>query len=326
MPSDDVNPLRLDPRAVEEYFRLGASTAFVLLQSPQVIMRIDPTNEAIELMLPARGADPKVTDFERLDIRRFMQDHNEWFKLVIDASQMHYEAYSLVESIVDQIGSGASFRHAVSEALFNFKELLIRRRKLTEEKEIGLIGELLVLRHAIEKVGEENALTAWLGPLAEEHDFAFVDYDAEVKTTKSESRIHLIGSETQLEPSPGRPLFLISIQVTLAGGAATGFTLPSLISEIEQCLNTGLRAFLMSLERLGWNKEDSDLYQRRYQLRTAPSAYSVDELFPAITPRRLDRVVPKRANILGVNYRVNVSDLECATVGFPLHEFCEVPE
>lgn len=322
---DENNPAHLDPRAVEEYFALGASSAFVLLRSPLVRMRIDPNNERVELTLPAVGADPEVTSFERLSVERFAYDDDEWFRLVIDATDMHYEAYALAESIVDQLRAGASFRHSVSEALFSFKELLAGRRRLTEEREFGLIGELLVLKHVIEKSGEAAALRAWLGPLAEEHDFAFAEFDAEIKTTKSESRTHVIGSETQLEPSQGRPLLLLSIQLTSAGAAAQGFTLPSLVSDVRSLLDFGLRSFDSTLEGLGWRENDSDLYRNRYRLRSAPRAYLVDEQFPAITSERLDRVVPKRANVVGVSYRVNVTDLDHCAIDSPLDEFCEAP-
>lgn len=323
---DEDNAAHLDPRAVEEYFELGASSAFVLLRSPLVRMRIDPNEEKVELTLPAIGADPEVTSFERFSVERFVRESGEeWFRLSIDAADMHYEAYAIAESIVDQLRAGASFRHSVSEALFSFKELLAGRRRLTEERELGVIGELLVLKHVIATSGEEAALGAWLGPLAEEHDFAFAGFDAEIKTTKSESRTHVIGSETQLEPSPGRPLLLVSIQLTPAGRAVQGFTLPSLVSDVRSLLDSGLRTFDSTLKGLDWRENDSDLYRRRYRLRSVPRAYLVDEQFPAITSERLDKVVPKRANVVGVNYRVNVTDLDHCATDSPLDEFCEVP-
>lgn len=324
--TNEVNAAHLDPRAVEEYFELGASSAFVLLRFPLVRMRIDPNEQTVELTLPAIGVAPEVTSFERFTVERFVRENGEeWFRLSIDAADMHYEAYAVAESIVDQLRDGASFRHAVSEALFSFKELLAGRRRLTEESELGLVGELLVLKHVIAASGEETALGAWLGPLAEEHDFAFAGFDAEIKTTRSESRTHVIGSETQLEPSPGRPLMLVSIQLTLAGRAVEGFTLPSLVSDVRSLLDSGLRAFDSTLDSLGWRENDSDLYQNRYRLRSVPRAYLVDEQFPAITSERLDKVVPKRANVVGVNYRVNVTDLDYCVIDSPLDNFCEVP-
>lgn len=326
MTNDDQDPAHLDPRSVEEYFRLGVPAAFVLHHAPVVRMEIDPEDETIELTTPAVGSDPDVTAFERLSFSRVAREGEEWFRLRVDAREMRYEAYVLLESVADQLRAGASFRHAVSEAVVSLKDLLASRRRLTEEKELGLIGELLVLRHVIASQGEIDAMAAWLGPLAEEHDFGFPAFDAEVKTTKSESRIHLIGSETQLEPSPGRPLRLISIQLTRAGNAADGFTLAALILDIRSSLDQTRRTFDLALEGLGWHDADADLYRNRYQLRTVPRAYDVDDDFPAITSARLDAVIPNRSHVGGVTYRVNVTDLAHTSVGSPLDDFCEEPE
>lgn len=326
MAISEDHPTHLDPRTVEEYFRLGVKTAFDLHTDPLLRMEIDPGHESIELTTPAAGSDPEVTSFERLTFNRFRRPTEEWFRLTIDARDMHYEAYVLVESVVDQLRAGASFRHAVSEALVSLKELLSSRSRLTEEKTLGLIGELLVLRHVIDSSGERTAIESWLGPHAEEHDFGFPDFGAEVKTTKSEQRVHVIGSETQLEPSPGTPLHLISIQVTRAGTGAQGITLPSLITDVRGMLDNARRTFDAALEGLGWRDADADLYQVRYQLRSTPRAYLVDDDFPAITSARLDAVIPNRSNVSSVSYRVNVTELEHSSIGAPLDDFCEVPE
>lgn len=322
----DDHPAHLDPRAVEDYFRLGVRTAFDLSEDPPVRMEIDPAAETIDLSTPAGGADPDVASFERLSLDRFVKHGASWFRLAVDAREMHYEGYVLIESVVDLLRSGASFRHAVSEALVSFRELLASRRHLTEEKVMGLMGELLVLRHVMAAEGEKVAIESWLGPAAEEHDFGFHDFDAEVKTTKSEHRVHVIGSQTQLEPSPGIPLHLVSIQLTRAGASVRGFTLPSLIAEIRSSLDHSVRSFDLALEGLGWRAADKDLYQVRYQLRSTPRAYLVDACFPAITSARLGDVVPNVMNVSSVSYRVNVTDLPHAAIGAPLHDFCEVPE
>jgi len=324
--TDDVRPDHLDPRSVEAYFRVGVRTAFDLGQDPPVRMEIDPASETIELMTPAAGGDPEVSAFERLAFSRIARDDAEWFRLRIDAQDMHYEGYMLIESVVDLLRSGASFRHAVSEALVSLKELLANRRRLTDEKVTGLIGELLVLRHAIDSVGELMAIESWLGPDAAEHDFAFPDFEAEVKTTTSEHRVHVIGSETQLEASPGTPLILVSIQITRAGTGTQGFTLPSLIEEVRGSLDHSIRSFDLALEGLGWRAEDADLYRRTYQLRSVPRAYLVDSTFPAITSARLGVVVPNVVNVSAVSYRVDVTDLPFIGADSPLHDFCEAPE
>lgn len=321
------DPPHLDPETVEEYFRLGVPTAFLFSTRPRVQLEIDPPEQQLRLICPIIGAEPDVAAYERLTCERTdFAGAGEQYQLTVDALDMHYEAYVLIESIVDQLRGGASFRHAVSESLDSLKDLLSNRKKLTDEKVTGLIGELLVLRHVLDEHGEQSAIDAWLGPFAEEHDFGFENYDAEVKTTRSEARVHRIGSETQLQPGPERPLFLISVQITPAGNARESFTLGSLIESTRALLDSSVETFDSALDGLGWQQSDADLYRTRFQVRSVPRAYLIDEDFPAITTAHLDAVVPQRVLVSAVSYRVDVTHLPHAAAPSPLSDFCEVPE
>lgn len=322
----EAAPGHLDPDTVEEYFRLGVPTAFVLSEKPRTQLEIDPVQQQLRLICPVIGAEPDVAAYERLSCERIRIGGEERYRLSVDALDMHYEAYVLIESVVDQLRDGASFRLAVSNSLEGLKDLLSSRKKLTDEKIIGLLGELLVLNHVIQTQGEDAAVEAWLGPLAEEHDFGFEYFDAEVKTTRSEVRSHWIGSETQLEPVPGRPLYLVSMQVTRAGHAKDAFTLADLVADTRLILDGRLDEFDRALEGLGWRDADADLYRVRYQERSVPRGYLVDDEFPAITSPRLKAVVPQRILVSGVSYRVDVTNLPHSAVPAPLAELCEVSE
>lgn len=321
----DPDPEHLTPDTVEEYFRAAAPTAFQLSVKRQVSLEIDPGRQQLRLSCPVEGDVPDVTSFARISIGRspLAGRNGEWFVLSIDATGIHYEAYALVESIVDQMRSGASFRNAISESLLQLKGLLASRKRMTEEKEAGLIGELLVLKHVILSEGEESALQSWLGPASEEHDFGFAHFDVEVKTTRSEDRVHRIGSETQLEPEPSRPLYLVSVQITLAGEASQGFSLGELVREIRLVLDSSRRKFDSALERVGWVDADNDLYTARFQERSRARGYLVDPDFPAITRSRLDEVIPQRIRVSAVSYLVDVTGLGSDELPAPLADFCE---
>lgn len=318
-------PERMDPATVESYFKLGFPAGFTLLDAPHARMTIDPTREEIRLETPALGSTPEVTAYEHLGVGVIERSGERWFDLRVDATDSRYEAYILIVSIVDQMRSGASVRHAVSEALTALKDLLKSRQRLTEEKVAGLIGELLVFNHVHNVLGEDAAMASWLGPLAEQHDFGLPEFDAEVKTTKSDSRVHVIGSETQLAPVPERPLYLISVQITRAGAASGGFSLPDLVASTRAKLDRSRRAFDPALESLGWRDEDADLYSTKFVVRSTPRAFLVGEDFPAITPARLDSVVPQRPLVTGVSYRVDVSQLPFSAAPSPLDTLCEEP-
>ncbi|WFR83889.1 PD-(D/E)XK motif protein [Arthrobacter sp. Y-9] len=317
----------LSPDTVEEYFSAGVEAAFTLSESTDSVLEIDPSRQELRLISPALGGDPDVASYEHIRVERInvIGKQGDWFRLTVNATYLHYEAYVLIVSIVDQLESGASFRHAVSESLAGLKGLLSSRRKMSDEKEAGLLGELIVLGHAIDRLGEDQAMQAWLGPYSEEHDFGFEDFDVEVKTTRSESRVHVIGTESQLQPAGDRTLYLLSLQVTLAGASGDGFTLAELITSIRRRIDRARRTFDTALQGLGWADEAADLYVTRFQVRSTPRAYFVDDQFPAITAPRLDQVVPQRILVSAVSYRVDVSHLNFVVPPAPLEDFCEEP-
>ena len=220
---------------------------------------------------------------------------------------------------------GSSFEHAVLASIADMKHLLASRGRLTDQAETGLWGELLVLEHIIGRAGEETALESWLGAAASEHDFSFPTFEAEVKTTRAESRRHLVRGDSQLQESPDRPLFLISIQTTLAGSASTGRTLPQMIAAIRGRLRTRVTHFDAALQALGYRDTDADLYDTKLQLRSNPRAYAIDAGFPVITMWRLGEVVPNAHLVSDLSYRVDVAGLSFRPIPAPLDDFCEAP-
>lgn len=313
----------LTPETLAEYFRAGTTTMQPLSSSPPSRLRIDPTSETLELFVPAQGAEPDITSMSRMNLDVVDLDGNDWFQLQVDAQGMHHEAYSVLASIVDDMTSGYAFVTATSNALHSYRDLLNKRAGLTPERQQGLIGELMVLRYLRDRLGGPTALESWLGPAAEQHDFAFAAFDAEVKTTTSERRNHRIGTENQLEPSVDRPLWLVSVQLTRAGAAGAGESLASMVGEMRTSFGMGNDRFLDALRTIGWRDDDHDLYQARYVLRTAPGAYRVDTQFPAITRPRVDTVVPKSELVSEVSYRVDLTTLDSETPPAPLAGFVE---
>lgn len=314
---------RLTAATLETYFAAGTVVALRLGDTPACTLRIDPPNDRLELWSPAVGPEPDVTSLSRVTVSIEEADAGLCFVLTVDARGAHLEAYSLIAAVVDDLTAGRAFHVATARSLAAFRDLLAGRGRLSEQKALGLLGELLVLECLVQAAGEHPAVEAWLGPRSEEHDFVLDDVDAEVKTTLTERRSHMIGTETQLQPSPSRPLWLVSIQLTRAGTAVNGFTLPDVISRIRESLTTTTDAVTGHLRTQGWRDADADLYRERYMARARPAAYLVDERFPAITRDRLDSVVP-RADLVGhVTYRVDVTGLDAGAPPGPLGNFVE---
>lgn len=317
----DEGRQHLTPETLETYFGSHVVVPVLLAHSPICRLRIDPPAQSLQLWTPVAGPEPDVTAMDRVSLITEDMDDGQWYVLEVDATGAHYEAYSLIAAVVDDLVAGRPLHVAMARSVDTFLELLANRSRLSEEKTVGLIGELLLLESLIEHLGQDSALAGWLGPESEEHDFVLSDLDAEVKTTLSERRTHIIGTETQLQPSPHRPLWLVSVQLTRAGDAVQGFGLPDVIGRVRLTLNRAAETFIGHLRTLGWNDADADLYRERYLLRTTPAAYLVDDRFPALTRQRIDGVVPQPELVSAVSYRVDVSSMIPGTAPAALAPF-----
>jgi len=311
----------LNPETLNAYFAALTPTIQPLSTDPDCWLRIDPSREVLELLTPESGESPDLVTYERLRVDLDDMEGRPCFRLEVDTTAGRYEAYSLLATIVDAMCSGQTFAVATQASVQSFKDLFSKRRGLTPQREQGLIGELLVLQHLVEEVGPKESVAAWLGPQAEEHDFVLADFDAEIKTTTSEKRAHVINSATQLLASPGRPLWLISIQLTRAGAAMASVSLSGLVGELRQRLDADRDRFIAYLGSVGWRDQDEELYRMPYMLRSLPAGYLVDDEFPAITRPRIDAVVPQPELVGGLSYRVDVSSLGVGTPPPPLEDF-----
>ncbi|PYE19545.1 putative PD-(D/E)XK family protein DUF4420 [Williamsia limnetica] len=310
----------LTPETLAEYFQATTPTVQRLSSNPHCWLRIDPIRDVLELFAEEIGDLPDLVEFERLSVDRDTIYGEACFHLRVDAEGDRYEAYSLVANIVDAMGEGQTFSAATRQSVQSFSELLSKRHQLTPEKERGLIGELLVLSGLVNVLGGPAAIESWLGPGSEEHDFALADFDAEVKTTGAEKRVHVINSATQLLALPNRPLWLVSIQLTRAGSAANSVTLSGLVSELRCRLEGDESRFISYLTSNGWRDRDDELYRTRYLLRSVPTAYQVNDTFPALTRPRINQVVPQPGLVLSISYRVDVSSLDAQVPPYPLSE------
>ena len=302
----------LTPETLAAYVDAGIPSEQRLSDTPVCVLGIDPPRGELTLRTPATGADIDVSAYRIIHTDLFEEpgDETVWFRVTVDAEGIEYEAYSLLQSVADQLQRGDDMERALHVALDAYRGLLSRNPRLSEDQEIGLFGELIALNRLIDAIGEERALPAWLGPQSEEHDFVLEDYDVEVKTTRSERRTHVIHGLGQLAPTPGRPLRLMSVQVTRAGAADRALTLPGMIERLRGRLRVGRTHFDGKLADLGWQDAHADrLYTTRLLLRSEPRFYVVDDAFPALTPTGIARILTHPEMMGGVDYRIDVTDL-----------------
>jgi hypothetical protein len=294
---------------IERYFAQALDGVLSIPGKPPTRMVVAPSRAQLAVRVPAEDAAPDVASFTNLSLDLVDDEGVTWHQLSVRIEGNLGEVYDMLCSIVDRIQiSGASFPAAVDEALESLAEILAKRRRLSDEQELGLAGELLTFMALTHEHGVALALSSWVGPQGEEHDFALPSGDLEVKVTLGERRQHWISSVTQLVPTPARDLYLVSIQLT-AAGAAEGWSLPDLVAQVRALSTQEPNPVDTVLARTNYRALDADLYSSRWALRSDPQFFLVDDEFPAISQSLLSKSVPSSQRIMDVRYRIDLTGL-----------------
>lgn len=156
---------------------------------------------------------------------------------------------------------------------------------LSAEAEIGLVGELTVLRAIIEAgVPLATAIESWVGPLDGVQDYELGTGALEVKATLSAAGFPAkIDSLEQLHDATRQPLFLIGTRLRQID---SGQSLPVLVSVIRDAAIGDAEATRLLSERLiaaGYFDAHADRYVRRFTLAET-RIIEVKDGFPRLTP------------------------------------------
>jgi hypothetical protein len=304
--------LRHLPEALLDDFIKSRPRAAVRIPGVPEIQLVFPSGAggAIALRVAWDGAAvPDLAAYEHLSADVVRTGSRAWAELLIDDPDVFRRALPVVWRITDRIQlEQHSFARAVVDTLADFRELLESAAALSADREVGLFGELTVLRCLLSAADGTQAVAAWRGPNSDEHDFDLGNGDLEVKTTTSERRIHWIGSLSQLEPSPGRPLWVLSVQVTT--GLAESVSVSGLVGELRSRLaETDLDAFEKKLYAAGWRDNYSARPMRGFTLRSRPLLLPVNADFPALTLKRMAAVDVPLSRLREISYSVDVDGL-----------------
>jgi hypothetical protein len=297
----------------EQLIHAGPPAVEVVRGEPRVEIFTDAGGARIGVRTPTPGTDFPPSPLVEIDVRQRRLGDTDVVEISTTNDALYRDFYAFACAVADRLQiDGMPAGAAVDSALEAWAALLQRLALLSDERQVGLLGELWLLRRLAATLGWTTALDAWKGSDAEEHDFSWVAADVEVKTTTSERRVHMIGSLTQLAPTGSRPLFVLSLQLTRAG-AGPGESLADAVRVVADSVITepaARRRLDEQLQRAGWRPEHAVYYRRRYVLRAPPSLVPVDDACPAITPSTLRELGPDKLARLGqVAYRVDLTDL-----------------
>jgi hypothetical protein len=301
----------LTDTALDELMASGPKTAFRIPGIPEVqLVFLSGAEGGVALRVAWDGAAvPDLSEYEHLSASVVRAGEQAWAELLIDDPEVFRRALPVVWRIADRIQLElVSFAQAVIATLADFRELLEGASVLSSDREVGLFGELTVVDCLVSTLGGAQAVVAWRGPKGDEHDFDLGTGDLEVKSTLSEKRVHWIGSLSQLEPTLGRTLWLLSIQLTT--GIVDGLTITELVAKLRSRLvGADLEAFEKKLYSAGWQEKYRITTRRRFRLRSKPLLLPVDDAFPALTQDRIVAAGMPLSRLREIVYSIDVAGL-----------------
>jgi hypothetical protein len=218
------------------------------------------------------------------------QNLAKWFAIHAfdpdDAKLFHSVVDDLCEAISHANGDRSIELAMMSAKLDHWLRFLRTSRKgLSVRRQIGLWGELFVLRKIAEKEGWHRALSWWTGSNHASHDFSFDGFAIEVKTTIARSQTVRISSLEQLDGDDLSALYLLNLKIEKVS-KPDGRTLADMVALVRSDLVSGSATDQRDLEvRLigsGYHDIHMQKYRRQRFNAVSTEIYVVDQVFPRL--------------------------------------------
>jgi len=228
--------------------------------------------------------------------------------------ELFFHFYCFVCAVADEMLLRLRSLHDAFEiTVDSFRDLIEKETVLSDEKQIGLLAELLVLIEIAKCRPWSWCLNAWHSDANAEHDFNLGATDLEVKATMLQSRSHMVGSLQQLDPSIDRKLHLASFQFT-RDDHADAMNLANIVKQIADLIELSepqsLAALNNRLHRVGYRSEHERFYSVGTAYRDAPLVFDVDDDFPRLVRSTLVFQNSSLSPRIGqVSYRINLDGL-----------------
>jgi len=199
----------------------------------------------------------------------------------------------------------ANTDESVWAVINDYSDLLKKAKteRLSNEEEVGLVGELIVLHNLMSNGHGSNELDYWKGPSGGLHDFVREDtWEIEVKTSLNPNPVAKVHPIEQLEPI-SVPFHLVVVK--LKSDKTKGTSLPEWIDLITQKLTSAKnkKALIDILLEAGYKGEHRSKYTRKFVFDEA-ERYKIDKSTQTLCPINID----SKAKFVDVRWTLRSSD------------------
>ena len=279
---------------------------------------VDTDNNCLLILQHALDSHPKgrLPKLRGLDIETKIPQDSKHALLVIRLKDS--EQREVFHRLCLDIIAATRLAHTESEAIERFLARTWRwhrmlrsgrDERLSDEKQKGLIGELVLMqRHLFQMIGIEASIRSWTGPLDAPKDFEIGRICIEVKARRGAATpFVVISTEHQLDISGLDTLFLVVSEVTgTSSDDPDGFTISdlarSILNDLQARDASALELFEQRLLAVGFDWGDD--YTDKKWLVGPEHIFEVLAGFPRITAD----LYP--SGITNVRYAISLQDCE----------------
>jgi hypothetical protein len=272
-----------------------------------LLMAMD-TAGSLHLLIPVHSGPTgtKPPDLNGLKVRHRLLESGEFLDLA--ATPSHEQVFNPVcKDVLDAILREHRDPWSAVAAIIRTWQSAWKpiRPEMDKTIQVGLFGELLVLRTLMIPCLGPAAVGQWSGPESERHDFVGDRLHLEVKTTRKSRHEHEISRLDQLRVPEGCRLLLVSIQLEHSvGGNETLATNVDATVDLLRGDAAALDTFMTKMANMGWSEEMRNSGELlRFFVRDA-FVYAVDEDFPRLP----DDFAPP-SGVVSVKYTVDLANL-----------------
>lgn len=210
-------------------------------------------------------------------IHAFDPEDSRLFRSVVD---------DVCDGIVRAVESRRTELSAMSAEMRRWLRFLRAGRKgLSLPRQIGLWGELHVLRRLAAERSWPTALEWWTGPSHAAHDFSIDSFAIEVKASRTNQRNVRISSLEQLDDEGLTSLYLLNLKVDKVArdqGRSLTDVVEAIRGELGSQPDSVFRDFEARLLGSGYHDIHAPKYRRRAWVWSGTEIYQVDSNFPRL--------------------------------------------
>lgn len=269
---------------------------------------IRTTAKNLELLLKTTVTAETLPKLRNIKYRQDQQSQQKYLSISVSKAEMFPYFYVALSELVENIAiKKLTLEFSLDQALRRIKNLIEVPPKMSLSQEIGLFGELYVMREFI-NINKAN-FDYWYGYDKNRHDMVFGETSLEVKSTLKKERIHKISSLSQLSNRDNHSLYLVSVMLDQGSGE----TLKELVSSILKLLKNDVRSgkLLPYCVRAGFDYNRNNSSNKKFSIFSDVQLYQIDDSFPKITRKEIDHIVEgKKTNvkITEATYTIDVTN------------------